>query len=424
MPDSSFPAAADTLRSHLRSIVRDLKVRFPNLRLCYLSSRTYGGWTTAPDRGEPLSYETEFAVRDLIAEQSGGSAALNADPGAGPVEAPVLLWGPYLWARGTTPRASDGLTWAITDVEPDHIHPAASGETKVALLLTHFLTHEPSAAPWRDAPTGEGVQVLGAIADAWIHDGAPNTNNGLDSVVVWSNSAARGFLMFDLSPVSGTLLHAKLSLRLPADLVTSRVDIVAIANNAWTETGITAANAPQVSGPTLATIPPASRGGTLSADVTSAVQAALASGPGARLTLVLRTLVGGASPQYVRSRETGEGARLVLSMLPATNAAPVPATGSALRLVPATQPFVGSGEIACTVAERASRFELAVLDAQGRRVRVLASGAREAGTARVTWDGRDDAGRTLPAGVYVVQALADVGERTQKAATKVVLVRR
>lgn len=425
VPDSSFPAAADTLRAHLRSIVRDLKDRFPNLRLCYLSSRTYGGWNSAPDRGEPLSYETAFAYRDLIEEQSSGSAALNTDPDVGPVEAPVLLWGPYLWARGTTPRASDGLTWQLSDVEPDHVHPAASGETKAALQLTHFIAAEPTAAPWKDAVTGETCQVLGAIADAWVADGAPNTNNGLDSVIVWSNPATRGYVKFDLSPVTGALLHAKLSLKLPADLVTNRVDVVAIANNAWTETGITAANAPAFNGVTLATIPPASRGGTLSADVTSAVQAALASGPGAQLTLGLRTLFGGSAPQFVRSRETGEGPRLVLSMLASTNAAPALAAPSVLRLSPGTQPFAGRGEVVCALAERAARFELDVLDAQGRRVRVLADGARDAGTHRFAWDGRDAHGGTAPAGVYVVQARATgASGRVQQAATKVVLVRR
>jgi flagellar hook assembly protein FlgD len=36
----------------------------------------------------------------------------------------------------------------------------------------------------------------------------------------------------------------------------------------------------------------------------------------------------------------------------------------------------------------------------GRRVRTLVNGTREAGEHRQEWDGRDDSGRTLGAGIY------------------------
>ena len=43
---------------------------------------------------------------------------------------------------------------------------------------------------------------------------------------------------------------------------------------------------------------------------------------------------------------------------------------------------------------------LAVYDVLGRRVRVLHDGVRSAGEHRTAWDGRDDAGRPVPAGLY------------------------
>ncbi|MEZ4654356.1 MAG: agmatine deiminase family protein [Candidatus Eisenbacteria bacterium] len=46
------------------------------------------------------------------------------------------------------------------------------------------------------------------------------------------------------------------------------------------------------------------------------------------------------------------------------------------------------------------QVELAVFDTQGRLVRSLLVGQVSAGPHEVHWDGRDDAGRTLPAGVY------------------------
>ncbi len=44
---------------------------------------------------------------------------------------------------------------------------------------------------------------------------------------------------------------------------------------------------------------------------------------------------------------------------------------------------------------------LLVYDIQGRTLRRLTEGARAAGQHTVVWDGRDDAGRRLPAGVYL-----------------------
>jgi hypothetical protein len=49
---------------------------------------------------------------------------------------------------------------------------------------------------------------------------------------------------------------------------------------------------------------------------------------------------------------------------------------------------------------RAARLDLRVLDVQGRQVRVVESGSREAGFHAVSWDGRDDAGTPVLAGVY------------------------
>jgi hypothetical protein len=58
---------------------------------------------------------------------------------------------------------------------------------------------------------------------------------------------------------------------------------------------------------------------------------------------------------------------------------------------------------------RAGRVTLAVHDAQGRRVRMLEAGTLPAGEHTQRWDGTDDAGRALPAGLYLVRF--EVGDR-------------
>jgi hypothetical protein len=52
---------------------------------------------------------------------------------------------------------------------------------------------------------------------------------------------------------------------------------------------------------------------------------------------------------------------------------------------------------------RARRAELGIFDLAGRRVRLLASMAFDAGPHRLDWDGRDDAGRAVARGLYFVR---------------------
>ena len=49
-------------------------------------------------------------------------------------------------------------------------------------------------------------------------------------------------------------------------------------------------------------------------------------------------------------------------------------------------------------------LEVEVYDPAGRRVRALAEGTHAAGTSELVWDLRDDQGRPLRAGTYLVRA--------------------
>ncbi|MEO6461908.1 MAG: T9SS type A sorting domain-containing protein [Candidatus Eisenbacteria bacterium] len=148
-PTQGFPLYAQMLRDDLRAVLQNLHAKFPNLKLCYMSSRIYAGYASTALNPEPYAYESAFAVRWLIEEQVAGSPALNHDPGAGPVMAPWLAWGPYLWADGLVPRAADGLTWACADFSTnDGTHPATSGRAKVAQMLLDFFVSDPTSEPW------------------------------------------------------------------------------------------------------------------------------------------------------------------------------------------------------------------------------------------------------------------------------------
>lgn len=150
-----FPAHARTLKENLVTILNMLKTRFPNLRIVFLSSRTYAGYATTPLNPEPYAYESAFAVRWIIQEQINGDPKLNYDLRLSDAVAPLLLWGPYLWADGPNPRKADGLTWKRGDFANDGTHPSISGREKVASLLLGFLKTNDSARRWFLKKTGD-----------------------------------------------------------------------------------------------------------------------------------------------------------------------------------------------------------------------------------------------------------------------------
>jgi len=82
----------------------------------------------------------------------------------------------------------------------------------------------------------------------------------------------------------------------------------------------------------------------------------------------------------------------------------------------APNPMRDQMTVAFTLA-RESRVELAVYALDGRRVRTLASGSRNAGSHVAAWNGRDDRGRGLPSGVYFCR-LAAGGERAVRRLVK------
>jgi 3-phytase len=98
-------------------------------------------------------------------------------------------------------------------------------------------------------------------------------------------------------------------------------------------------------------------------------------------------------------------------------AAPRTAPGGAgLRIDSSPNPARDGTRIRFTLAE-ASTAELLVVDAAGRAVRrLLEPRPREAGVHAATWDGRDDAGHAVPAGVYFCRLSTGRGEATAKVA--------
>jgi hypothetical protein len=118
-------------RSSLTTFAQRLVAELPWVRAVYTSSRSYGGFTSNPARGEPLSYEEGHALNGWLASN-------------GSVGGVWYGWGPYLWAGqcGDGLDGIGGLCYIRDDYQSDGVHPSASGRAKVVVALHARLMQE------------------------------------------------------------------------------------------------------------------------------------------------------------------------------------------------------------------------------------------------------------------------------------------
>lgn len=153
-PSGTFPGEAMGLRDDLRDVARLLKVKFPNLRQIFVTSRIYAGYASSGGNPEPYAYESGFANRWLIEAQINGNDSLNFDDTQGPADAPWIAWGPYVYADGINPRSDDSLQWLCEDFnQTDGTHPGTSGIAKVGTMLDEFFRTSPYTSEWFLATT-------------------------------------------------------------------------------------------------------------------------------------------------------------------------------------------------------------------------------------------------------------------------------
>ncbi len=136
----TFPAHAQTTNGMLKQRILDLKQQYPNLKLVFLTSRTFGGWSCAPagdEYHEPVALEEGFVVKWLVRDQIQGTDPDLAFEGPN-AKAPWLAWGPYLWDPD----------WPEDYFKEDGTHPCDAGRKAAAQLWYDFLTQDGAAKTW------------------------------------------------------------------------------------------------------------------------------------------------------------------------------------------------------------------------------------------------------------------------------------
>jgi 3-dehydroquinate dehydratase len=101
-----------------------------------------------------------------------------------------------------------------------------------------------------------------------------------------------------------------------------------------------------------------------------------------------------------------------LTGYPALGAAPVP--HGALSLAAWPNPMRGGDASIAYTLTRAGAVRLEIFDVTGQRVRTLERATRSAGPHALSWNGADDSGRAVRAGMYFVRLSAGEGTRTTR----------
>jgi hypothetical protein len=135
-------------------------------------------------------------------------------------------------------------------------------------------------------------------------------------------------------------------------------------------------------------------------------------GSGRLATYTFRSLAAG-DPKFAIAKVDGRDAKNHKVPVSSTERVMAAVAPSRTMLAPAApNPFRQSSTLAFSLA-RGGDVELAIYSVDGRRVRTLARGMMDVGEYRMTWDGRDDNGAPVAAGMFYARLSAPQGQFTK-----------
>ncbi len=143
-------------------------------------------------------------------------------------------------------------------------HKARGRAVMAGLLVAAVaLTVEPATG-------GTLTTGLSPLADTYVDASVPGTNYGTSTKIkVDTSPDVHTYLRFDLTALTGTVTRAILTVT-PTSSLSAGLDVRTVADDTWTERGMTYTNAPAL-GPVGATSGPGTTGIPLNIDVTSIV---------------------------------------------------------------------------------------------------------------------------------------------------------
>lgn len=140
----SWPGRPIEVKLLLEAALRNIKIKFPNIKIVYVLGRTQTFNVVATWNKEPCPYYFGWACKWAIQDQ------INNVPGTkykGPkAVAPLLAWGFYQWAD-SMPRKTDGFYWLPSETA-DGLHANAEGQDTLSNRFQNFLLTDKYASTW------------------------------------------------------------------------------------------------------------------------------------------------------------------------------------------------------------------------------------------------------------------------------------
>jgi hypothetical protein len=142
-PQEIFPADQVTYQGKHENVLRIAKVRYPNLRIAHLSSRTYGGYSDKTSSnvdiespaGKLYAYQSAFGVKWAIEKQIDRDPSLDPDPDGDPATndgiAPWIAWGPSAseWVVDVVASRNSAYTLTVGSGQTQRYQQATSNGT-------------------------------------------------------------------------------------------------------------------------------------------------------------------------------------------------------------------------------------------------------------------------------------------------------
>jgi hypothetical protein len=179
-PDSTFPGGPQLLLKDLKQLLKVMKQKYPKLKLCYFSARTYSGWVEGGSgRGleYPRDYYNGWAIKWFIDSAISQSQSGFDYKGTTPT-IPMPIYSTYNWTNGEVAR-KDGFSMDCeTDFGGDGLHLSAVGENKIGRELFNFFSRDDNTKQWFLQSNKTSIEG-NTVNELLVY---PNPGNGLINI--------------------------------------------------------------------------------------------------------------------------------------------------------------------------------------------------------------------------------------------------
>jgi hypothetical protein len=145
IPIVSFPERPYQVRDDLKLAMQTCKAKFKHLKLVYVLGRTTTFNKFQVQNIEPCPYYNGWGEKFFIEDQINGAPGTQYKGDS--AVAPLVTWGWYQWADGTTVPRQDGFVWT-KDQTIDGLHADAEGQDTLATRFQKFLLTDKYASIW------------------------------------------------------------------------------------------------------------------------------------------------------------------------------------------------------------------------------------------------------------------------------------